>query len=257
MLLGALSPHGWFVVTVSGGEDPSGGGDWELCIRETRGGSVLNEIPFILTGRPPSKIAFTSEEQFYTEEHRVFSTPPLDEDESDCEDKRVQARSIPGRHVQATWVHHTGHRVRKPVTRRSDEITISTTNSEGQPHTGVRHEEYRVRKFFSLKTQPPLTPWPPLTPSPSSTPWPPSTPLSRVEIEEVQGEEILPVFRSYSLDDSLEWVVDAKSRRVCWLPPGYVTGIEDGHFFVGSSLVIAGQDGIVRKLTFREPGSDS
>ena len=266
VLLGALSPHGWYIVTVSGGEDPSGGGDWELCIRETRSGNVLNEIPFILTGRPPSKIAFTSEKQFYTEERRVFSTPPLDEDESDCEviheddceDKRVQARLIPRAIMpKQPGAHHTGHRARKPVTRRPDEIMISTTNSEGQPHTGVRHGEYRIRKFFSLKIQPPLIPWPPLTPSPSSTPWPPSTPLSRVEIEEVPGEEILPGLRSYSLDDSLEWVVDAESRRVCWLPPGYVTGIEDGHFFVGSSLVTAGQDGIVRKLTFREPGSGS
>jgi hypothetical protein len=70
------------------------------------------------------------------------------------------------------------------------------------------------------------------------------------------GEEILPV-HPYALDDNLEWVVDAKSRRVCWLPPGYISGIEDGHFFVGSSIVMGGQDGIVRRLTFRNPSSDS
>jgi WD40 repeat protein len=61
----------------------------------------------------------------------------------------------------------------------------------------------------------------------------------------------------YRLDENLEWVVDAKSRRVCWLPPGYISGIEDGYFFVGSSIVMAGEDGILRKLTFREPRSDS
>ena len=61
---------------------------------------------------------------------------------------------------------------------------------------------------------------------------------------------------SYELDGNLEWVVDAKSRRVCWLPPGYVSGTENGHCFAGSSIVMAGGDGIVRRLTFREPRSD-
>jgi len=65
------------------------------------------------------------------------------------------------------------------------------------------------------------------------------------------------VIHPYELDENLEWVVDAKLRRVCWLPPGYVSGIENGHFFVGSSIVMAGKDGIVRKLIFREPLSDS
>ena len=69
------------------------------------------------------------------------------------------------------------------------------------------------------------------------------------------SEEILNA--SYALDENLEWVMDAKSRRVCWLPPGYVSGIENGHFFVGSSIVMAGQDGIVRRLTFRDPYSKS
>jgi len=73
-------------------------------------------------------------------------------------------------------------------------------------------------------------------------------------IQEV-SEEILNA--PYTLDESLEWVVDAKLRRVCWLPPGYVSGIENGHFFVGSSIVMAGQDGIVRRLTFRDPYSES
>jgi WD40 repeat protein len=70
------------------------------------------------------------------------------------------------------------------------------------------------------------------------------------------GRRISPA-PPYGLDENLEWVVDAGSRRVCWLPPGYISGIEDGHFFVGSSLVMAGEDGILRKLTFKEPCSDS
>jgi len=73
---------------------------------------------------------------------------------------------------------------------------------------------------------------------------------------ELPEEKILSA-HAYKLDKDLEWVVDAKSRRVCWLPPGYISGIENGHFFVGSSIVMAGKDGIVRKLTFRKPRSDS
>ena len=68
----------------------------------------------------------------------------------------------------------------------------------------------------------------------------------------VAGEEILPA-QLYALDENLEWVVNEKSRRVCRLPPGYISGIEDGHCFVGSSLVMAGQDGIARRLTFTNP----
>jgi WD40 repeat protein len=74
-------------------------------------------------------------------------------------------------------------------------------------------------------------------------------------IQKVSKEEILRV-RPYALDENLEWVVDARSRRVCWLPPGHVTGRENGHVFIGASLFTAGQDGIVRKLTFREPCSE-
>ena len=75
-------------------------------------------------------------------------------------------------------------------------------------------------------------------------------------IEKVSKENTLTV-HPYALDKNLEWVVDTKSRRVCWLPPGYVSEIENGHFFVGSSVVMVGQGGIVRRLTFRDWDSDS
>ena len=39
-------------------------------------------------------------------------------------------------------------------------------------------------------------------------------------------------------------------------PQGYVTRKENEHFFVGSSTVLAGEDGVVRTLTFKEPCSD-
>ena len=77
-----------------------------------------------------------------------------------------------------------------------------------------------------------------------------------IDIQELSGRWIPPA-PSYELDENLEWVVDAKSRRVCWLPPGYVSGIENGHFFVGFSFVMIGQDRLLKRLTFREPCLDS
>ena len=50
----------------------------------------------------------------------------------------------------------------------------------------------------------------------------------------------------YSLDDGREWVV-CGSKRICWVPPG------SSHCWVGSSLIMVGQDGMFRKLTFPEP----
>ena len=75
-------------------------------------------------------------------------------------------------------------------------------------------------------------------------------------IRKLSEESVLST-HPYELDENLEWVIDVESRRVCWLPPGYVSGIANGHFFVGSSIVMAGKDGTVRKLLFREPRSNS
>ena len=57
----------------------------------------------------------------------------------------------------------------------------------------------------------------------------------------------------YALDANCEWVVDAKSRKICWISPGNVRRGNGGHFWAGLSLVMVGGDGVVRKLTFREP----
>jgi hypothetical protein len=59
----------------------------------------------------------------------------------------------------------------------------------------------------------------------------------------------------YALDANCEWVVDAESRKICWISPGNVRQGDGGHFWVGLSLVMVGDDGVVRKLTFREPDS--
>ena len=58
---------------------------------------------------------------------------------------------------------------------------------------------------------------------------------------------------SYSLDANCEWVLDAKSRKVCWMSPGNIRRGDGGHFWAGSSLVMVGDDGIVRKVTFEDP----
>jgi hypothetical protein len=59
----------------------------------------------------------------------------------------------------------------------------------------------------------------------------------------------------YALDANCEWVVDAESRKVCWLSPGNVRRGSGGHFWAGLSLVMVGGDGVVRKVSFREPDS--
>jgi len=57
----------------------------------------------------------------------------------------------------------------------------------------------------------------------------------------------------YTLDENFEWVVDAKSRKICWIPPGNVRRGSGGHFWAGLSLVMVGDDGVARKLSFKEP----
>jgi hypothetical protein len=57
----------------------------------------------------------------------------------------------------------------------------------------------------------------------------------------------------YTLDANCEWVVDAESRKICWISPGNVRRGNGGHFWAGLSLVMVGDDGVVRKLSFKEP----
>ena len=58
---------------------------------------------------------------------------------------------------------------------------------------------------------------------------------------------------TYTLDENCEWVIDVESRKICWIPPGNVRRGNGGHFWAGLSLVMVGDDGVVRKLTFKEP----
>jgi len=228
VLLGALSPSGSTLVTVREGPRLYEGGadQWELCVNKVLGGKKGRVLAFPhlprrdLDGKLPSKIVFTSEAQFYVE------GDPEDDTKYDTEDHNIPTPLTSTMPKQLEVLHAN------PLVHMfaDDEMTISTTSSDNQFRTGVRHnlKERRVRKTFNFY----------------------------LKIEEVSREEI-PTTNPYTLDENLEWVMDAKSRRVCWLPPGYVSGIGDGQFFVGSSIVMAGKDGVVRRLTFRDPSSDS
>ena len=55
----------------------------------------------------------------------------------------------------------------------------------------------------------------------------------------------------YDVDDTHEWVV-SDSKRICWIPPGYIGSVQPSYCWVGSSLFMAGQDGTLRKLTFQQ-----
>ena len=66
----------------------------------------------------------------------------------------------------------------------------------------------------------------------------------------------LPLIRGlqkkpYDVDDNHEWVI-SNSKRICWIPPGYMGSAQPSYWWIGSSLVMAGQDGTLRKLDFRE-----
>ena len=57
------------------------------------------------------------------------------------------------------------------------------------------------------------------------------------------------LYRHYRLDDGREWVF-CGSERICWVPPAYIRSTPASHGWIGSSLVVVGQDGVLRKLAF-------
>ena len=57
--------------------------------------------------------------------------------------------------------------------------------------------------------------------------------------------------KRYRLDKRREWVFCGE-QRICWVPPGYVGSSRTDYCWVGSSLVLVGLDGMLRKLTFRD-----
>jgi WD40 repeat protein len=86
-----------------------------------------------------------------------------------------------------------------------------------------------------------------VVPSPSG---PHSHTIAKAEPVPLSEPRAIP---PYKLDANCEWVVDAKSRKVCWVSPGDVRRGNGGHFWAGLELIMVGDDGVVRKLSFREP----
>ena len=71
----------------------------------------------------------------------------------------------------------------------------------------------------------------------------------------IRSEEIPSVGqrqRSYYVDDAREWVIGF-SKKICWIPAGYIGSVQRSYCWIGNTLVMAGQDGTLRKLNFREP----
>jgi len=56
----------------------------------------------------------------------------------------------------------------------------------------------------------------------------------------------------YTLDENCEWVLDAQSRKICWISPGNLRRGSGGHFWAGLWLVMVGGDGVLRKMSFSE-----
>ena len=56
--------------------------------------------------------------------------------------------------------------------------------------------------------------------------------------------------RQYEVDETREWVV-SDSKRICWIPPGYIGSVKPSYWWAGNSLILSGQDGVLRGLTFQ------
>ena len=67
--------------------------------------------------------------------------------------------------------------------------------------------------------------------------------------QQPQSAERLPE-GPYRVDDNMEWVV-CGSKRVCWIPPGCIKSGQPNYSWAESTLVMYGQDGTSRMLTFR------
>ena len=83
---------------------------------------------------------------------------------------------------------------------------------------------------------------------------PPSSSPYQYPLSVIKGQpEPLSEPPPYTLDANCEWVLDSKSRKVCWISPGNLRRGDGGHFWIDTTLVMVGGDGVVRKVTFKEP----
>jgi WD40 repeat protein len=78
-------------------------------------------------------------------------------------------------------------------------------------------------------------------------------PDSRTLWRRIVRHEPLPLIGGprwrYDVDDTHEWVV-SDSKRICWIPPGYIRSVQPSYCWAGSSLVMIGQDRRLRCLSF-------
>ena len=58
--------------------------------------------------------------------------------------------------------------------------------------------------------------------------------------------------KQYSVNNTSEWVISG-SERICWIPPGCIGSTQPNYCWVGHSLVMVGQDGMLRKLSLLQP----
>ena len=58
--------------------------------------------------------------------------------------------------------------------------------------------------------------------------------------------------KQYSVNNTCEWVISG-SERICWIPPGYIGSVQPNYYWVGHLLVMFGQDGTFRMLSFSQP----
>ena len=61
----------------------------------------------------------------------------------------------------------------------------------------------------------------------------------------------------YTIDANCEWVLDGESRKICWISPADIRRGKGGHFWAGLSLIMVGDDGVVKKLTFKDLGTST
>ena len=64
----------------------------------------------------------------------------------------------------------------------------------------------------------------------------------------IRHEQVPSIERRYHVDNTREWIVYS-SKKVCWIPPGYIGSAEHSYCWAGNSLVMVGQDKVLRKLT--------
>ena len=61
---------------------------------------------------------------------------------------------------------------------------------------------------------------------------------------------VKPMKRRYEVDSSREWVVSG-SKRICWIPPGYIGSTEGDYYWIGPNvLVMKGEGGASRMFSF-------